>query len=285
MTEFDFTPPEPEPTNIQILESWDIKPTWDKENRLWHLPGIGYLHEVLEMDEEELSLLTSRDLHAVEKAINSYEWLMGAYLDNDVWESELGYYSRHMDRSRGPTINVKLHETYDIWRLLEKLFDVDLEEYEVDPEYVAWNDTIDNEMDWFKSEYIDGHGGFEHLSSDKFVRGGRQGGWLVYDFGGTALTLGEACELRRVWADVPSMVTGVAQDVVARQWAWGFEKLWEDAVDEWRDREGNALVEAVDRGDLKAAQWHRENMKQTIDMPDMFDLVWETLYEAVSEQE
>jgi hypothetical protein len=206
-----------------------------------------------------------------------------------VWERELGWYSRNLDNRRGPAINVKLHDTYQFWRLLEKIFDVDFEEHEVDPHYMAWNDTIEHEFEWFKTEYIDGHGGgeeYEYLDSDKFALAGRSGGWLVYDIGGRALTLGEACELRRVWEDVPSMVTDVAREVVARQWTWGFEDLWDKAVEEWAEREEEAVAEAVRTNDFEAAKRHQENLDADIEQhrPYMFEIVWEALYEAVSEQ-
>lgn len=293
MTEFDLEPPAPEPTNIEILESWGIKPTWDKENRLWHLPGLGYLHEIIEMDEEDTLILTSRDRHAVEKALEDYgEYLMGHYLDQDIWEPVLGWYARHMDRTKGPAINVRLYDTYEAWRLLEKVFDVDLEEHDVDPEYVAYQDTVDHEMDWFRSEYIDGQfAEIYHLDSKKFQLAGRSGGWLVYDihsgnYDSGALTLGEATELRdKVWPDVPGMVRNVAHDIVVKQWSWAFEDMWTDAVDDWRDREQQAVLDAVERGDLKAAQWHRSNVAETIDMPDMFDFVWLKFYEALPEPE
>lgn len=289
LTEFNLEPPEPEPTNVEILESWGIKLAWYSEHRVWHIPGMGYITEILELEDEDVEHLTSRDQHAVEKKINEYgEHLMSHYLDDNVWESELGWYARHLDRIKGPTINVKLHETYDTWRLMEKIFDISLEEHEVDPEYVAWNDTIDMEMDWFKSEYIDGQSSrFEHLDGDKFVRGGRSGGWLVYDYGNTALTLGEATELRRVWEEVPDMVTTVAQEVVIRQWAWAFEDLWDGAVDDWYDRERDALIEAVRTNDFQAAKQHEENMKGDVmrHKPDMLDLVWTELDEEVSKQE
>lgn len=287
-TSFNLEPPEAKPSNMDILASWDIKPRWEKEDKLWYLPGLGYLHEILEMDEEELQRLTSRDRHAVNKALEDYgDYLGSCYLDDNVWQSELGWYARHMDRSRGPTINVKLYETWDLWRTMESIFGVSLEEHEVDPQYVAWNDSIEHEMDWFKSEYIDGeYPGYQHLDGDRFVRGGRSGGWLVYEIN-TALTLGAATELRKVWADVPSFVTECAREVVARQWAWGLEKLWDDAVDEWREREEETKSEAVRTNDIQAAARHQANLDERVHMfsPDFFDLAWEKLYEAVSDKE
>lgn len=288
MTEFNLTPPEPEPTLTERLAALGITPTWDKTYRTWTLPGlmgvdpyptIGYLMDEPEADE----ILTSRDRETVERIIDNTLDPEAIELDDDLWRDSLGYYSDHNDR--GPSINVKLHDTYDFWRILEKALDLDFEEYVIDAEYVIWTDVVDGEMDWFTGDVLPRD--YPDLDPKAFTRMGRSGGHLTYNIGSRPLTLAEADALRRLWEEIPDYVRGCAQEVVARQWAYALTDItWEKVVDEWRDGEMEAVADSVRTNDYAKAAWHQANLDAEIEWfgeEDAFNIVWGILYESDEE--
>ena len=293
MTEFDFTPPESEPTVIDMLAAVDVEPTWHKENRHWYFPGlvVGYgnynpsLGDLMQ-DEEFDERLNSRDRHAVDRIVNNELHEGELELDQSNVTDLLGWYSERRSNWSGPSANIKLHSTYNYWRQLQKALDVDFDEMWADSAYTIWGDTIDWEWEYYMDTVIPED--YPRLDTGLFKRGGRSGGHLIYNVSGRGLTVGEAYDLLKLWEKVPEYLEYVAQEIVTNQFAYGLKRLAEEVIDEWREGEQDAVAEALRTKDFEAAAWHQSNLdaeKDWIDEECGRMIVWDVLEdEAVSEQ-
>lgn len=290
MIGFDLTPPEETERPIDRLRKWGIAPVYMKEEKLWVLPGvemwgddvsIGYLMDD-QGDDETDKRLTSRDLEAVEHIINNILDVPNFEIGQEIWRERLDRYADYANG--GPSVNVKLHDTYEFWQVMEKATGISIEEHEVDPEGWIWNDAIDHEMDWFTGTVLDN---YPALDTTKFMRMGRSGGHLVYDIGNSdssrCLTFAECEDLLRLWEEVPTLLRDIAMDIVGRLWSHVFNDSWEKQVDKWRKREQKAVAKCIRKGLFERAAWHQANLDAEAaithwDYTDSFEFVWEILW-------
>ena len=290
--DIDLTPPPEKLTILEELAEWDVDLTWMKgdehESGLWYLTntytdnmfddwGIGHL-----VDDED-DLLTSRDREAVTILINRDLEAEDINLRKRVWENEFGspYHGDGL-RHAGPEVSVKLHGEWALTRFVEKALDI---EYgEVDPEWIITGDVVEMEFDWFKTEMLPRD--YPGLDTERFGLFGRSGGHLVYDVYDSdndawPLTLAEATQLRALFAEMPSMIRGIEQEIVARLGGYVLLKLWDDMVDEWRDGEEEAKAEALRTNAFERAAWHQANLDAEttwFDAVDGQEIVWPIVY-------
>ncbi len=295
--DIDLTPP-PEPlTILERLAVWDVELTWAKpdrnnephsENGLWYLTNtytenmfenwaIGHLipdymdNQLTSRDKEAATILINRDLDPED--IN---------LTRKAWEDELPVYHGDAHRHAGPSVNVKMNGEWELTRDVEKALDIDYEG--IDPEYSVFTDVVTWEFDWFKSEFLPRD--YPGLDPDQFGLYGRQGGHLVYnvyssDYDAWPISLDEAEQLRSLFSEIPSLVRGVEQEVVARLGGYVLLKIWDEVVDEWREGEEDAKAECLRTKDFTKAAWHQENLDaetEWFDSTDGQEIVWPIIY-------
>jgi hypothetical protein len=293
----ELTPPEPEPTLSDILEALSVKVAWNKDHRFWQFLGLVTDDniEILDpslgtlLDEEDADrLLSSRDRDTVLHIINT-EILPGdLILAEDLSTNILDYYSSDYGRHRGPSINIKLHDTYGFWRIIEKGVDWEFpDDYEIDPQYVIWSDTIDWEWDYYMSTVIpEDH---PALDTDKFMRLGRSGGHLVYDIRDHALSVPEAWDFMQLEKVAPKYVRYVAAEIVRNQAGSALYDHWLEELEEWQEREFDALQEAVRTNDHEAASRHQANLdaargQEFYDLAEAQDLMWDVIYKHLEDE-
>jgi hypothetical protein len=283
MSEINLIPPEPEPTVTDKLQALNIIPVWDGH---WRFPGLvtdyGDVVRLGElMDDEEADVLVKkRDRETVNRLVNGMDPEL-LEVDEDTWRDIFDYYSE--GNYRGPSINVKLHDTYDYWRIVENGLGFEFpDEWEIDPEYQIWNDTIEQDWDWYMDTVIPE----DHPSLDpkKFMRLGRSGGHLVYDIGEHYLNVAEAWDFMQLEKVAPKYVRSECAEVVSRQAAYALIDRWEIELDEWRDGEEEAVAEAVRTNNLKKATWHQANIdaakgREFFDHSIAHELVWGVIWE------
>ncbi len=291
--EIDLTPPPEKLTILEELATWDVELTWQKPNEdhdgLWYLTNtytdnffddwaIGHLVD----DEDEL--LTSRDREAVTILINRDLEAEDINLRQSAWESEFGSpYHGDGHRHAGPEVNVKLNGEWSLTRDVEKALDIDYDN--IDPEWTISGDVVEMEFDWFKTEMLPRD--YPGLDPDRFGLFGRQGGHLVYDvyssdYDAWPLTLEEATQLRALYSEIPSIIKGIEQEIVARLGGYVLLKLWDEMVDEWRDGEEEAKAEALRTNAFERAAWHQANLDAEdvwFDAVDGQEIVWPIVYE------
>lgn len=291
MSEINLTPPEAEPTLTDMLEDLSVDIVWNKEEKIWQFEGLvtDWHTETpslgtLLADEDADKLLTSRDRDTVLRIVNEDVLPGDLELAEELWTDIFNYYGDHP--YRGPSINVKLHATYDFWRAMEKGLGVELpEEPEIDPHGMIWNDTIDWEWDYYMETLIP----MDHpaLDTDRFVRLGRSGGHLVYDVR-HGLSVPEAWDFMQLEKEAPKYVKYVAAEVVRNLAGHALFEMWERELEDWEDRESEAVAEAIRMNNFKAARRHQANLdavkgQEFFPLYEAQDLAWEAIQEYVDE--
>lgn len=292
MSSINLEPPTPEPTWSDKLEALGIEIKWNSVTRCWDFIGLtteydndaslGYLMQ----DEEANQRVTGRDRETVLRLIN--EVIDPNYLELSeslTWDI-FSYYSD--GTNRGPSINIKLHDTYDFWRIVEKELDYEFpDEYEIDPHYNIWNDTIEWEWDWFIGTLIPED--YPHLDASQFMRLGRSGGHLVYDIYNRHLTVPEAWEFQQLEEAAPELVRGACAEIVHNMAAYALVDRWDAVHTEWLEGEEEAVADAVRAKDFEKAAWHQANRdaatsKEFFDMEDAREIVWPAIEKHLKDE-
>lgn len=190
-------------------------------------------------------------------------------LGRDDYGPTLGYYSRNMDRTAGPAINVKLHAIYDAVRKLEKGLGIDI------PDDLEWtyggmiqSNEVEHEWEYYK-DWIEEL--YPVLDMDLFEFGGRQGGWFVYDIHkreATSFTgpeqyidLEEAEALEALWKRIPEWVENVAMKVAVQYARITLENLVPEVLEPYQADYMDAMKVVATLGKLEEVRFNLEQLE------------------------